>query len=132
MHKDRKCVHKYLEECNVLSKFVWDIKNKSLDYYIKFDHALPWAYLVLLGLPGSVQFSSVAQSCPTLCDPMNRSMPGFPVHHQLMEFTQTHVHRVNWSLFQTSRARKGQLFKHSHEIINGKTGKSMIKFDVVI
>ena len=42
----------------------------------------------------SVQFSSVAQSCPTLCDPMNRSMPGLPVHHQLLEFTQTHVHRV--------------------------------------
>ena len=42
----------------------------------------------------SVQFSSVAQSCPTLCNPMNCSMPGFPVHHQLPEFTQTHVHRV--------------------------------------
>ena len=42
----------------------------------------------------SVQFSSVAQSCPTLCNPMNRSMPGLPVHHQLQEFTQTHVHRV--------------------------------------
>ena len=40
----------------------------------------------------SVQFSSVAQSCPTLCDPMNRSTPGLPVHHQLLEFTQTHVH----------------------------------------
>ena len=42
----------------------------------------------------SVQFSSVTQSCPTLCDPMNRSKPGLPVHHQLPEFTQTHVHRV--------------------------------------
>ena len=41
-----------------------------------------------------VQFSSVTQSCPTLCDPMNRSTPGLPVHHQLLEFTQTHVHRV--------------------------------------
>ena len=40
----------------------------------------------------SVQFSSVAQSCPTLCDPMNRSTPGLPVHHQLPESTQTHVH----------------------------------------
>jgi len=38
------------------------------------------------------QFSSVAQSCPTLCDPMNRSMPGLLVHHQLPVFTQTHVH----------------------------------------
>ena len=43
----------------------------------------------------SVQFSSVTQSCPTLCDPMNRSSPGLPVHHQLPEFTQTHVHRVH-------------------------------------
>ena len=42
----------------------------------------------------SVQFSSVAQSCPTLCDPMNCSTPGLPVYHQLPEFTQTHVHRV--------------------------------------
>ena len=41
-----------------------------------------------------VQFSSVAQSCPTLCDPMNRSTPGLPVHHHLPEFTQTHVQRV--------------------------------------
>ena len=40
------------------------------------------------------QFSSVAQSCPTLCNPMNRSTPGLPVHHQIPEFTQTHVHRV--------------------------------------
>ena len=43
----------------------------------------------------SVQFSSVTQSCPTLCDPMNRSTPGLPVHHHLPEFTQTHVHRVS-------------------------------------
>ena len=42
----------------------------------------------------SVQFSSVAQSCPALCDPVNRSTPGLPVHHQLPEFTQTHVYRV--------------------------------------
>ena len=42
----------------------------------------------------SVQFSSVAQSCPTLCDPMNSSTPGLPVHHQLPESTQTHVHCV--------------------------------------
>ena len=42
----------------------------------------------------SVQFSSVTLSCPTLCDPMNRSTPDLSVHHQLPEFTQTHVHRV--------------------------------------
>ena len=47
------------------------------------------------GIQGISQFSSVAQSCPILCDPMNRSTPGLPVHHQLLEFTQTHVHRVS-------------------------------------
>ena len=41
----------------------------------------------------SVQFSSVAQSCPTLCDPVNCSTPGLPVHHKLLEFTQTHVQK---------------------------------------
>ena len=44
---------------------------------------------------GSVQFISVAQSCPTLWDPMNCSTPGLPVHHYLPEFTQTHVHQVS-------------------------------------
>ena len=41
------------------------------------------------------QIRSVAQSCPTLCDPMNRSTPGLPVHHQLPEFSETHIHRVS-------------------------------------
>ena len=41
-----------------------------------------------------IQFSSVAQSCPTLCNPVNHSTPGFPVHQQILEFTQTHVHPV--------------------------------------
>ena len=49
----------------------------------------------LLWLTSSVQFSSVTQSCPTPCDPMNHSAPDLPVHHQLPEFTQTHVHRVS-------------------------------------
>ena len=48
----------------------------------------PWLWL------SSVKFSSVAQLCPTLCDPMDCSTPGFPVHHQLQELAQTHVHRV--------------------------------------
>ena len=43
----------------------------------------------------SVQFDSVAQSCPTFCHHMDCSMPGFPVHHQLLELAQTHVHRVS-------------------------------------
>ena len=48
----------------------------------------------MVGVLQVVQFSSVSQSCPTLCDPMNHSTPGLPLHHQLLEFTQTHVHRV--------------------------------------
>ena len=57
-------------------------------------------WLDLLAVQGTLmsllqQFSSVTQSCPTVCDPMNRSMPGLLVHHQLPEFTQTHVHRVS-------------------------------------
>ena len=60
------------------------------------DTSQIWKYKYLLTIweytqpdSSSVQFSSVAQSCPTLCDPMNRSTPGLPVHHQLPEFTQT-------------------------------------------
>ena len=53
---------------------------------------------IAVGCVGSMvgfSFSSVTQSCPTLCDPMDCSMPGFPVHHQLLELAQTHVHRVS-------------------------------------
>jgi len=48
-----------------------------------------------------IPFSSVAQSCRTLCDPMNCSMPGLPVCNQLLEFTQTHVHRVDNAIQQS-------------------------------
>ena len=51
---------------------------------------LKFLYFMFLGL--GVQFSSVTQACLTLCDPMNHSTPGLPVHHQLPEFIQTHVH----------------------------------------
>ena len=57
----------------------------------------------------SVQFSSVIQSCPTLCDPMNCSTPGLPVHHQLPEFTQTHVHQVGDAI-QPSHPLSSPLF----------------------
>jgi len=48
-----------------------------------------------MGIRWSDQIRSVTQLCPTLCNPMNRSTPGLPVHHQLLEFTQTHVHLVS-------------------------------------
>ena len=63
--------------------------HKGMGNILQIDHMLGQKISLL-----SVQFSSVAQLCPTLCDPMNCSMPGLPVHHQLPEFTQTHVHRV--------------------------------------
>ena len=61
-------------------------------------------------MSAAVQFSSVAQSCTTLCDLMNRSTPGFPVHHQLPEFTQTHVHWV------------GDAIQPSHPLLSPATG----------
>ena len=60
--------------------------------YICMEICLSSRYLSVILWPGITQFSSVAQSCPTLCNPMNHSTPG--LHHQLLEFTQTHVHWV--------------------------------------
>ena len=58
-----------------------------------------WRFLKKLEIElPSVQFSSVTQLCPTLCDPMNCGTPGLPVHHKLPEFTQTHVHHVSDAL----------------------------------
>ena len=54
-----------------------------------------WQCPIIVSICTKFQIRSVAQSCPTLCDPMNRSMPGLPVPHQLPEFTETHVHRVS-------------------------------------
>ena len=70
------------------------------DYYnhenkLKDDFFPSWFYTILKNNLVLSSVSSVSQSCPTLCDPMNRSTPGLPVHHQLPEFTQTHVHRVH-------------------------------------
>ena len=64
------------------------INSKACSYWLRVKNN-KWLSLL------THQFSSVAQSCPTLCDPMNRNTPGLPVHHQLPEFTQTHIHRVS-------------------------------------
>ena len=73
-----------------------EYKNTSVKWYM-----LPYVHRSVIhknqdtdATVSTVQFSSVAQSCPTLCDPMNHSTPGLPVHHQLPESTQTHVHWV--------------------------------------
>ena len=68
--------------------------KKAYQNWVKVFNTVYCFFLGLIICRYSVQFSSVAQSCLTLCDPMNRSTPGLPVHHQLLEFTQTHVHRV--------------------------------------
>ena len=59
---------------------------------VNAGHTAGWGFVIIFQ---GDQIRSVAQSCLTLCDPMNRSTPGLPVHHQLPEFTQTHVHQVN-------------------------------------
>ena len=75
------------------------MKVKEESEYVGFKLNIQKTNIMASGPISSDQFSSVAQSCPTLCDPMNSSMPGLPVHHQLPEFTQTHVHRI-LSLFR--------------------------------
>ena len=59
------------------------------------QHSLPWKRSLNHWTIRSDQIRSVSQSCPTLCDPKNHSTPGLPVHHQLLEFTETHVHQVS-------------------------------------
>ena len=70
-----------------------EISALALKKILHINHFLRLLWFHQVHVP-SVQFSSVAQSCPTLCNPMNRSTPGLPVHHHLPELTQTHVHRV--------------------------------------
>ena len=81
-------------------QFLWEQRWNSLAYRFGFFPKTSILHYTPVILVSSVlhqihhQFSSVTQSCLTLLDPMNRSTPGLPVHHQLPEFTQTHVHRV--------------------------------------
>ena len=93
------------ERLKVLSKKTWKADPKQCPFQevkrehtnAKFEKRTEERLFFGLNVPSIInfQFSSVAQSCPTLCNPMNRSMPGLPVHHQLLELTQTHVHRVS-------------------------------------
>ena len=72
----------------------WDVLSGQNTHQIRLSK-IKTIPLIFKNVLSSVQFSPVTQSCPTLFDPMNRSTPGLPVHHQLLEFIQTHVHRVS-------------------------------------
>ena len=80
--------------CSRLSYCTANTTSKMLDKIVIVDIFAFYPRQEIVQF-SSVQFISVAQSCPTLCDPMNCSTPGLPVHHQLPEFTQTQVHRVS-------------------------------------
>ena len=75
---------RYTMKRKASSQQSWDFQRQSVYFCVSFQ----WHFYLF-------QFSSVAQSCPILCDPMNCSTAGLPVHHQLPEFTQTHVHRAS-------------------------------------
>ena len=101
--------HKLLYFCNLLIDFYGPVIQFCLqnsvnrivyNHIILNDtiHSISYTILILCNIVSDMlhsQFSSVSQSCQTLYDPMNRSTPGLPVHHQLPEFAQTHAHRVS-------------------------------------
>ena len=84
---------------NSLNKLVWWLRLSISDRVNRYRCQIPCirsdAYDAWIQIHYSISISSVAQLCLTLCDHMDCSMPGFPVHHQLPELTQTHVHRVS-------------------------------------
>ena len=79
-------------KCSSWASITWQPVSGALKNHVLSDKK-PWLQRKDAIL--SDQIRAVAQSCLTLCDPMNLSTPGLPVHHQLPEFTQTHVHRVS-------------------------------------
>ena len=92
----------YYSNCVLFSRLFWPFRVPCNPIWI-WGSVFLFLWKRLLGIWPELNwfcrslwaiFSSVAQSCPTLCDPINRSTPGLPVHHQLLEFTQTHVHWV--------------------------------------
>ena len=87
-NRGRVIPHPFLLTFNVL--LVSPISQTQLEAREQGSYVMQSLESAYRGI-SSVQISSVAKSCPTLCNPMNRSTPGLPVHHQLPEFTQTHV-----------------------------------------
>ena len=91
-----KCICRTVQ--TILPYYTWSLCDLFMNFVALIFVFCPGFILnlFLISTGYSVQFSSVTQSCPTLCNPMNCSMPGLPVHHQLPESTQTHVHWVGW------------------------------------
>ena len=83
----KRCMHSYV--CSHIVYNSWDTETILMSIY----RWMAKEYVAYINI--HIQFSSVTQSCLTLCDPMNRSKPGLPVHHQLPEFAQIHVHWVD-------------------------------------
>ena len=83
----------FMAENDELKSLLMKVKEESEKVGLKLN--IQKSKIMASGPIRSDHIRSVAQSCPTLCDLMNRSTPGLPVHHQLPEFTQTHVHRVS-------------------------------------
>ena len=91
---------RYADDTTLMAESEEELKNllmkvKEESEKVGLKLSIQKTKIMASGPISSVQFSSVTQSCPTLCDPMNRSTPGLPVHHQLPEFTQTQVHQVS-------------------------------------
>ena len=84
------------------NEFVPPKEHKVLCRHSSYSNYSPSTNHFLFCLKYEFTFSSAAQLCPTLCDPMNRSTPGLPVHHQLPQFTQTHVYWVMSDAIQPS------------------------------
>ena len=99
MYECRTFVSEYSQSVQTWGTFVQSQGSSVLQLqhssHFYLSHSLTWA--IFFSVPGSCFcfFSSVSQSCLTLCNPMDCSMTGFPVHHQLPEFTQTHIHWVS-------------------------------------
>ena len=89
------CIYMYsfFPQIPVPSRLPQDIEQSSLCYTVRC-FCFVNEFIGIIFSDCMYQFSSVAHSCPTLCDPMDCSTPGFPVHHQLPELAQTHVHQV--------------------------------------
>ena len=82
--------------CTLICVSLWGFKE-FVPLFLSWNFGVPFFHIIIYD-PVTVQFSSVTQSCPTLCDPRDCSTPGFSVHHQPPELAQTHVHWVGYAI----------------------------------